>query len=86
VERAGPRIYIRWSPTTTPEIRTQLEAKYHLKNPFFREGRTWIYELADVSRDNVAAIVHDPYVEDTLRIDRTTFEILIPPDELTPTP
>jgi len=64
---AGPRIGIRWKPGMPDTERRSREARYALVNGHADEpgGRTWRYELANDSEDNVSALATDPRVEDT---------------------
>ncbi len=66
-----PRIRIRWAAGAGPDVRRQREGEYGLRPlPAADE-----YELLDLSRDNVAALVRDPAVEDTSGIDRSTLRV-----------
>ena len=68
-------INVRWAPSVTPDVQSQLERKYHLISPQRTEGRTFSYDLTDLSRDNIRAMVLDPAVEDTHYIHRTAYRI-----------
>ena len=68
-------INVRWSPATTPDVQHRLEQQYHLTYGERTEGRTFSYDLTDLSRNNIQAMVLDPYVEDTHYIHRTAYRI-----------
>ena len=70
---------IRWKPEVDEAARVRIEAELGLSEARRVErdpsGRTWTYRLRQPSRDRVRAIVMNPVVEDTARIDRMRFEI-----------
>ncbi len=66
----APRINVRWAPGVSDEARAGAERTLHLLDGELREGRTWAYDLGDISRANVRALVAHPAVEDTHYIDR----------------
>jgi len=68
-------INVRWSPATTPDVQGRLEQQYHLTYGLRTEGRTFSYDLTDLSRSNIRAMVLDPNVEDTHYIHRTAYRI-----------
>ncbi len=68
-------INVRWSPATTPDVQHRLEEQYHLTYGQRTEGRTFSYDLTDLSRNNIRAMVLDPAVEDTHYIHRTAYRI-----------
>jgi len=68
-------INVRWSAGATPDIQHRLEQQYHLTDGQRTEGRTFSYDLTDLSRDNIRAMVLDPSVEDTHYIHRTAYRI-----------
>jgi hypothetical protein len=68
-------INVRWSPATTPDVQQRLEQQYHLTYGQRTEGRTFSYDLTDLSRNNIRAMVLDPNVEDTHYIHRTAYRI-----------
>ena len=68
-------VNVRWAPSVDEAARERLEREHGLKAVEFREKRTWLYLLADVSKGNIQQIVKDPVVEDTYHIDRKTFRI-----------
>ena len=68
-------VNVRWASRVGEPERRDLEARYRLTRPVFREGSTWAYYLADPSRRNVRALVTDPGVEDTHYINRLRFTI-----------
>ena len=68
-------VNVRWAPSVDEAARERLEREHGLKVVEFREQRTWVYFLADVSTSNIQQIVQDPAVEDTYHIDRKAFRI-----------
>jgi hypothetical protein len=68
-------INVRWSPATTPDVQLRLEQQYHLTYGQRTEGRTFSYDLTDLSQNNIRAMVLDPSVEDTHYIHRTAYRI-----------
>jgi hypothetical protein len=68
-------INVRWSSATPPDVQHRLEQQYHLTYGQRTEGRTFSYDLTDLSRNNIRAMVLDPYVEDTHYIHRTAYRI-----------
>ena len=69
------RINVRWSSATTPDVQHRLEAQYHLTYGQRTEGRTFSYDLTDLSQNNIRAMVLDGNVEDTHYIHRTAYRI-----------
>jgi hypothetical protein len=69
------QINVRWSPATTPDVQHRLEQHYHLTYGQRTEGRTFSYDLTDLSRNNIRAMVLDANVEDTHYIHRTAYRI-----------
>src|SRR5258705_12445039 len=69
------RINVRWAPAVTPDVQQHLEDTYHLDRGQRTEGRTFSYQLTDLSYDNIRAMVLDPAVEDTHYIHRTAYRI-----------
>jgi hypothetical protein len=67
-----PRVHVRWHESVTVADRTALERRYALLNgaPVEETGRTWRYELGELSRENIRALIQDPAVADTGYIDR----------------
>ena len=68
----GPRVGVRWHEGVGDSDRATLEGRLDLRNGV-GDGRTWQYQLGDISRENIRALVGDPAVEDTAYIDRDTF-------------
>jgi hypothetical protein len=70
---------IRWKPEVDDAARVRIEAELGLSEATRVDrdpsGRTWTYRLRQPSRDRVRAIVLNPVVEDTARIDTVRFEI-----------
>ena len=74
----GIIVNVRWAEGITPQLRQELEARYHLSEGRIEgpaENPTWVYAIEDPSTANVRALVDDPLVDDTHYIDRTTFEL-----------
>lgn len=67
----APRINIRWAPGVDDPQRAMVERRFHLLRGELRDGRTWAYDLGDVSRGNVRALVANHAVEDTHYINRS---------------
>ena len=66
------RIQVRWNPAADEE-RQQLETRYRLHGGVARgdpADHTWLYEIQDVSRENLRALIDDPRVADTHLVDR----------------
>lgn len=68
-------VHVRWAPAVDTAARRQLEQQYHLTDGRLDEGRTFVYSLTDLSRDNIAALVLDARAEDTHQIHRTAYRI-----------
>src|SRR5690242_15532386 len=56
-------VHVRWAASVDDTARQRFEEQYHLTRGQVREGRTWGYFVADVSRANLRAIVQNPQVE-----------------------
>jgi hypothetical protein len=67
--RVSSAVSIRWTEDVTPEMRGELERRYQLTDPQFREDdprrRTWRYNLQDLSTENITTLVGDNRVDDT---------------------
>jgi hypothetical protein len=68
-------INVRWSARATPDVQHRLEQQYRLTDGQRTDGRTFSYDLTDLSRNNIRAMVLDPSVEDTHYIHRTAYRI-----------
>lgn len=71
------RIQVRWTPDADME-RQQIETRYGLHDAVTQgdpADRTWLYEIRDVSRENLRALIDDPRVADTHLVDRATAEL-----------
>jgi hypothetical protein len=68
----SPTVSIRWREGVTDAQRAALERRFLLVKPAAHEPRTFRYDLLDVSRSNLEAIVIEPAIEDTGNIDRRT--------------
>ena len=65
VDIIEPRVNVRWTDGVTEDERLLLERRFGLESPQWREGATWRYVLRDRSRENIAALVAHPAVDDT---------------------
>ena len=81
---ATAHVKVRWREDLGVLYRTRLEQKYRLHPTGFDEQHTWNYELHDVSRENVAALVKESEAVDTAGIDRTLFLVIPGPRLLEP--
>ena len=70
VDIIEPRVNVRWSGGVAEDERLLLERRFGLESAQWREGTTWRYVLRDRSRENIAALVAHPAVDDTHDIDR----------------
>jgi hypothetical protein len=68
-------VHVRWAPNVDPATQEQVERGHSLARVEFRELRTWLYYLTDVSTENIRSLVAHPAVEDTHHINRTAFRI-----------
>ena len=64
----APTVNIRWREGVTDAERRRLERSFLLVATA-REGRTYAYDLLDTRPSNLAAILSEPAIEDTSRID-----------------
>lgn len=60
----GAPVGIRWKPDVSESYRLQREEKYHLV-PGVQDGRSFRYQVADTSIENITELSLDPAVEDT---------------------
>lgn len=65
----SPRVQVRWREGVSSADRTAVELRYTLRNGV-PAGDGWRYELGDLSRENIRALIQDPAVDDTGYIDR----------------
>ena len=70
----APRIAILWRQGIEPERRAELERRFLLLNRT-PERERFEYDLLDTSRRNIEAMVLEPDVADTDRVDRHTFAL-----------
>jgi hypothetical protein len=70
VDIIEPRVNVRWADGVAENARLSLERRFGLESAQWREGTTWRYVLRDRSRENIAALVAHPAVDDTHDIDR----------------
>jgi hypothetical protein len=68
-------VHVRWAADVDPATQDQVERAHQLTRVEFREQRTWLYHLPDVSRENLRSLIQHPAVEDTHHIDRAAFRI-----------
>lgn len=73
-------IRVRWQPGASGPERESMERRFALRDGRVDEGATWVYTLADYSRDNIRALVQHPAVSDTHGVDRARFQ----PDPVPP--
>src|SRR5688500_18876020 len=68
----GPRVHVRWDERLGDTERADLERQFNLHNgsPADSPRGTWRYELGDLSRENIGALLQNPAVADTAYIDR----------------
>ena len=76
---AGPQgadVHVEWRPSVDEPTRERLAVLYHLENPRkLSDTYTWRYDLVDLSRDNIRALVNDPAIGDTHEIDREGYTL-----------
>lgn len=72
-------IKVRWAAAVTEQRRSMLERRFHLLNGRYVDGRTWEYDLTDLSSGNVASLLRNSDVEDTDGIDRSTGRVPLHP-------
>ncbi len=65
-----PRVSIRWQEGIADDLRREREQRYSLTDP----DADGTYVLVNDSRDNIGALLKDPLVVDTHRIDRSTLQ------------
>jgi hypothetical protein len=68
-ERAA-YVHVRWKPRVEAAARARVERAHALMPVEFKEQRTWLYLLTDVSRGNIRQLIADPAIEDTHYINR----------------
>jgi hypothetical protein len=66
-------IHVRWKSGTSDAERVALEQRFHLTDGVVTEGTTRAYLLADLSTDNIRALVQHPSVDDTADVNRIRF-------------
>lgn len=66
-------INVRWADGTDAAARAARESRLSLTAGEQAEGTTWRYRLADPSTTNIRALVQDPAVADTHRLNRLRF-------------
>jgi hypothetical protein len=69
-----PRVHVRWDESLDGFARAIRENTYGLNNGLRVDGptNTWRYELGDLSRDNIRALLQDEAVADVAYVDRDT--------------
>jgi hypothetical protein len=73
-------INVRWAEDLDDVTRVALERRFSLtEQQRTADPNTRVYQIGDVSRGNVEAIVHDPAVDDTHHVDRAAFTVERPP-------
>ena len=63
-------VHVRWAPAVDEAARERAERTHALSPIEFKEQRTWLYLLTDVSTDNIRRLLADPAIEDTHYINR----------------
>jgi len=71
----APRVHVRWAPGIGDAERGDLERQFALVEGRWRDGRTWEYDLVDVSPVLVQALIQASAVEDTHYIDRNPVRV-----------
>lgn len=69
------RVNVQWVGEVDDAARVQLERRFGLTAGEARGEQTWSYEIVDISRRNLRALVLDPNVDDTHGIDRSEFSL-----------
>jgi hypothetical protein len=69
-----PRVHVRWTDSLAADDQTSRERSYGLHDGVRLEGptNTWRYELGDLSRDNIRALLEDAAVLDVAYLDPAT--------------
>lgn len=71
----APSIHVRWRAGVTVRQREASERRFMLSGAEQTNSTTWAYDLLDLSKSNIEALVRDDGVEDTNEIDRAQFEV-----------
>jgi hypothetical protein len=66
----APRVHVRWAAGIAAAERESLERRFALSAGTPRDEATWEYDLTDVSRPAVEALIRHPAVADTHYLDR----------------
>jgi hypothetical protein len=75
-----PVINVRWAAGVDDATRVALERRFSLtEQERTNDPNTRVYQIADVSRSNVEAIVRNAAVDDTHHVDRAVFTVERPP-------
>lgn len=71
---SAPRIHVRWSDRVSPADRLTRERAYDLDAGIRvdQATNTWRYELRNLSRENLRALLEDDAVEDVAYVDKDT--------------
>ena len=71
-------VNVRWVDGLSAADRAKVERRHALRagGGFDDDGRTWHYDLGDVSMSNLLSLIRHPLVEDTAGLDRETGQIL----------
>jgi hypothetical protein len=69
-DRPSAEVAVRWGAGLSDSVRADVEVRFRLLNPRSVDDQTFRYDLADVSQDNIAALIDDARVEDTDGINR----------------
>lgn len=68
----GYLVNVRWAAGLPEADRHQLESRYRLLDPEYREGATWRYRVHNLPDEEIRALLREPAVEDTHGLDRET--------------
>lgn len=71
----APAIHVAWRDGLAADQQHALERRFALVRPEHLQDQSWAYDLLDLSRENIEALVRHPDVRDTHEIDRSTFEV-----------
>ena len=74
----GPEINVRWSLEFASTERASLEEELQLARGTRVDGRTWRYQLLDLTESSLRRLLSHPLVEDTSGFDRASPGILEP--------
>jgi hypothetical protein len=70
----APQIYVQWRRGITQEYQASLERRFLLVNPVLRGDRIR-YDLLDIRRENIEALIKTPDVAETDSLDRVRYTL-----------